>query len=241
YSLMVTFNNKIGYLYAVSWQEATFFTFIFVLPVLALAVLPMFRTAKSKNEFGVLALVFATVFVLQVVAMNVVYGPFNRVKLPAPIPVLALAVIFLATYRGKFAYALVAGQLLLTLFAFTPSFALPELGMADAIGTLDRCVAPDAHMVFNEVQSTKQNVPLFRLPNDYYWFLRGFYDEAGVTPTPPPFADPLSVCGSTIERSAWTCTASALAGAQQACDNLLVPDSLWRETRAFLGTHLATG
>ena len=241
YRLIVTFNSSIGHLYAVSWQEATFFTFIFVLPVLALALMPMLKAAKSKNEFAVLGLVFTAVFVLQIITMNFVYGPFSRIKLPAPIPILALAVIFLATHPKKFGYLLVAGQVLLTLFAYTPSFALPELDMASAISTLDRCVAPDARMMFTEEYTTRMHVPIFREPNDYYWFLREYYDEAGVNTPPPNFNNPLTLCGNTIEASAWTCGSAELDAMKQTCKGLLVPNTFWLETRAYItGRSLPT-
>ncbi|MBI4145265.1 hypothetical protein HY493_03590 [Candidatus Woesearchaeota archaeon] len=241
YYAVVTFNNTVGHLYAVPWQEVTFFTFVFVLPILALALLPMLRAAQARKDLAVLGLVFMTVFILQIITMNFVYGPFSRIKLPAPIPILVLAIIFLATYRTKFARTLIIGQLLLTLFVSTPSFALPELDMAQAINTLDRCVAPNARIMLNEDPSTKLYVPLFRQPNEYYWFLHRYYSAAGITYVPPTFEEPLSLCGNTLEKRAWTCTSEELATLQEECDALLVPNSAWQETRAFItGRRIAT-
>lgn len=233
YYAIVTFNNKAGYLYAAPWQEVVFFTLVFVIPVLALALLPMLRAARARNELAVLGLVFMAVFVLQIVVMNVAYGPFSRIKLPAPLPILALAVIFLAMYRVKFASILVVGQLLLTLFVHTPSLALPELDMAGAIGALDRCVASDARSMLNENLAALP-VPLFRQPKEYYWFLYNYYEAAGIAYVKPTFDEPLSICGNTIEKNAWTCPSEELTLLQDLCGTFFMPNSAWLETRAFI-------
>jgi hypothetical protein len=242
YHFIFAFNNKVASLYLTSWQEVVFFTLIFALPLLALALWQMVPRWKKSDTTATLALIFTTVFVLQIVAMNVVYGAFSRIKLPAPLPLIGLLTVFIAGYSWKRASWMVAAQLLLTLFVYTPSLAFPQLDIIGAGVTLNQCVAPDAKFaLIEDPHNGILHVPLYREPAQHYWFAQYIAKAAGEPYQDAQFANATSVCQNLIERSAWTCTDAELSALQQKCDTLFIPDTLWNEFRKLVaGTQVRT-
>jgi len=165
--------------------------------------------------------------------MNFIYGPFSRVKLPAPVPLLGLMAVFIAGYKVKPAALFIVAQLALTVLVFTPSLAMPQVDLIETADLLDKCVANDAKMYLDDDYSRQGliQIPLFRQNGEHYWFGQYIAIEAGVAYQSPQLNDPLAVGGSIIERDDWQCSEQVLEYYQQRAANVLMPNSLWLETR----------
>ena len=240
YYAIFTFNNLVGNLpgYALSWQEVTFFTLFIVIPIILMSIPILWKEWIKKNETAVLTTVFSLVFVLQIIAMNIVYGVFTRIKLPAPLPLIALLIVFAAGYGKKVVSLMVIGEFLLILLAFTPSFSFPQLEVVHAGQALDSCVAENASMLLLPDPHTNNiQVPLFRKPAEYYWTMQSFVIAAGIPYERPTGIDPISVCINRIEREDWICSAQELDEIRKMCEQIQPSKTIWmrvREWRASL-------
>jgi len=251
YEAIVIWNNKLGAAYALPFLEVFFFSLIYVgISLIAAAPGAIAGLRKWKPD-AVLASVFVATFITQVILMNVVYGMFTRVKLPAFLPVLGVLAIFVAGLKWRTTGIAIGAAAVVTFLAFTPSLAMPELGTIDASVTLNRCVAPDAKFVLEQdTREGRMHAPLFREPLRYYWFiLTDLEDDINgsitrlATAVDRKFeakqpAMPISICGNSIARDDWMCSEEKLAALQGQCRTYVPAKSIWYRTRTAIKDFL---
>src|SRR3989344_6903772 len=97
YNSIFTFNMNLAHLYSSSWKAVLFFSVPFSIPIIIMGLYASLKISK-QDERALLASVFTVVFLLQIVYLNLAYGLFSRIKLPALLPALGVMVIFIAWY-----------------------------------------------------------------------------------------------------------------------------------------------
>ncbi len=235
---VIQWNSALGNYYGVPWMEAVFFSLVYIMAALIIGGIVIFKYLRTKN-IALLAASYTSAYVIQIVLMNIVYGPFTRVKLPAAVPIIALMVIFAAYYKPRLASLIIIAHLLLTLLAYTPSLAMPQLEFVEVSQTLNSCVAPDATMMYDQTPPNNvPRIPLLRQPSDYHWFLRHWFPRLNITLPEHQFQERLYLCGNTIERSDFVCTSNELEQLQTLCNNFLLPASIWANIRGDIRAFL---
>jgi len=236
YYYVVTFNNLAAPLYAVSWQEVVFFSLFFVLYVVLIGGFLALRRRRTSKDLAVPVLLFAAVFILQILAMNLLAGFGSRLKLPAPIPMMAAFTIFFADIPWRKAVFFIAAQLMLTLFIFTPALSMPILEKVDLSYQLDACVARDASVLYvdGSVWEERGQIMLFRTPAEFYWYgasAAPYLKAANITYAQKPLADKVSVCGVGVSRSDVLCDDAELKDLDNACLSFHTTESIYSRLR----------
>ena len=215
--------------------EVLFFSLIFTIPLVAVAAWYAWRRARQGNKTAVLAVVFGATFIAQIIVLNVINGPWLRLKLPGTLVLLGLSTIFIADARRKFGIVLVALQLILTLFVFTPAFDFPRSEFFAVEAEMDRCVSDTAEIrPLLDDHSGKTYAVLLRPLKEYYW--GGYYS--------PPFGpdasagilrdDEVDLCMNAVSYSDLRCDDAQVIRLRQRCDSLREQSSVWLQFRKML-------
>ena len=237
YEYIFSFNSKVAHLYSLPWKEVLFFTLILSVPILLAGAYSSIRLWKT-NERAQLATIFTIVFITQIILMNIVYGFFSRIKLPALIPVLGILIIFIAWYNSRTILIFVLGYLLFTILAFTPSFSFQKVEMIQTISELNSCISKDASYLFEEhIPEGITPLPLFRKPLEYYWFVHDLVNSSGREYIPVTIEHPVHICSNIIDQSMVICSEQEVKRLQQHCNSWKWNDSLWQRLKQFLRSN----
>ncbi|MBN2368412.1 hypothetical protein JXC34_05320 [Candidatus Woesearchaeota archaeon] len=211
-------------------MEIIFFSAFFIIPLIVFGGYFIWKT--RKKEFSSTALLFISAILLQVFVMNLKYGFFTRVKMPALVPVLAILTIFIACYSKKYSNAIFIGYLILTLFVYTPTLTFPLFRWYDTAALLDSCIDTNAQPFHNNEGSIVAPrtdigpvVPLFRKPAEYYWFMHNILEKSGFSTSGQKKPEnPITLCGYTMDLSDFKCSEEIRTELTESC--LEIP-SIW--------------
>ena len=234
YQDIFVFNGSLGSYYPVPFLEFFFFTGIFEISALLFGTVIIYRKWR-ESKFVSLAAVFVAAMLFQILMMNIVYGLFTRLKMPALVPITVLMIILISDYKAKIGYLVVAFHLFLVLLAFTPNLSLPLLTDYALANELNDCVKQDATFYYDA--SPPENVSrvhLFREPSEFHWYLRHWATRANITLPPTAINDSYYICGNTISASAIQCSEEHMQSLQNACNANKLSRPLWIPVRERL-------